>query len=137
MLQVLNDPNMTVSIFGDPDIIRKITPKDYTYQAPASIGPVELDYTQTVVNASDKRVYQFLGSDKLRGNDELMVILNPRNTDRIVYRIYDYQMYVSNEIRNAKNPALPALHAFERWKFVEYQPVQNRIKILNKSGIRA
>ena len=136
LLQVWNDPNMTVAIFGDPDLIRKITPKDYTYQAPAAIGPVELTYSQTVVNASDKRVYNLLGSDKLRGSDTLIVILNPRNTDRIVYRIYDYQLYVSNEIRNAKNPALPALHAFERWLFKEYMPTQGRIKILNRSGLR-
>jgi hypothetical protein len=45
-------------------------------------------------------------------------------------------MYVSNEIRNAKNPALPALHAFERFLFKEYQPVQGRVKILNRSGLR-
>ena len=32
LLQVWNDPNVTVAIFGDPDLIRKITPKDYTYQ---------------------------------------------------------------------------------------------------------
>lgn len=142
LLQVWNDPNVTVAIFGDPDLIRKITPKDYTYQAPAAIGPVELDYSQTVVNASDKRVYNLLGSDKLRSYnmdekhaDELIVILNPRNTDRIMYRIYDYQMYVSNEIRNSMNPTLPAIHAFNRFKFMAYQSVQGRIKILNKSGL--
>ena len=39
MLQVLNDMNMTVTIYGDPRIVRKITPTEYTYQAPASIGP--------------------------------------------------------------------------------------------------
>ena len=131
LLQVINDPNMTVSIFGDPDVIRKITPQEYSYAAPASIGPVELDYTQTVCNISSKRVYNFLSSDKLRGSDQLIVVLNPRNTDRIIYRIYDYQMYVSNEIRNSQNPALPALHAFERWLFKEYQGVQGRIKLLN------
>lgn len=136
MLQVLNDPNMTVSIFGDPELVRKITPKEYSYQAPSSIGPVELDYTQTVVNASDKRCYQLFGSDKMRGTSEFIMLLKPRNSDRIIYRIYDYQMYISNEIRNAKNPALPAAHAFERWKFVSYQPVQSRIKILHVSGIR-
>ena len=136
MLQVLNDPNMTISIVGDPRIVRKITPKEYSYTAPSSIGPVELDYTQTIVNSSDKRVYNFVGSDKMRGTNELMIVLNPRNSDRIVYRIYDYQMYVSNEIRNAANPALPALHAFERFKFVEYQPVQGRIHILNPSGLK-
>ena len=142
LLQVWNDPNVTVSIFGDPDLIRKITPKEYTYQAPAAIGPVELDYSQTVVNASDKRVYNLLGSDKLRSymvsddlKDQLIIILNPRNTDRIMYRIYDYQMYVSNEIRNSQNPSLPALHAFERFKFLPYQSVQGRVKILNKSGL--
>ena len=133
MLQVLNDPNMTISIVGDPRIVRKITPKEYSYTAPSSIGPVELDYTQTIVNSSDKRVYNFVGSDKMRGTNELMVILNPRNSERIVYRLYDYQMYVSNEIRNAANPALPALHAFERFKLVEYQAVQGRIQITNPS----
>jgi hypothetical protein len=135
MLQVLNDPNMTVTIFGDPEIVRKITPKEYSYQAPANIGPVTLDYTQTIVNTSDKRVYNFIGSDKMRGTQQLMVLLNPRNTDRIIYRIYDYQLYISNEIRNIANPALPAIHAYEDWKFVEYQPVQGRIQILNPTGL--
>lgn len=135
LLQVLNDPNMTVSVFGDPDLVRKITPVDYTYQTPSAIGPVELDYTKTVVT-SDKRVYQFIGSDKMRGSDEFVVILCPRNTDRVIYRIYDYQMYVSNEIRNINNPALPAIHAFERWIITDYQPVQGRIKILNRSGMK-
>lgn len=134
LLQVLNDPNMTISIFGDPDLVRKITPTEYTYVAPGSIGPVELDYTRTVVT-SDKRVYQFFGSDKMRGNTELMIILCPRNTDRIIYRIYDYQMYVSNEIRNAQNPSLPAIHAFERFKCYGYQAVQGRINILHPSGL--
>lgn len=134
LYQVLNDPNMTITIFGSPELIRKITPTEYTYQTPSSIGPVELDYVKTICT-SDKRVYQFVSSDKLRGNPNLIIILCPRNSDRIVYRIYDYQLYVSNEIRNMQNYALPAIHAFERWKFVEYQPVQGRIRIKNPSGM--
>ena len=137
MLQVLNDPNMTITVFGDPRIVRKITPTEYTYQAPANIGPVVLDYTQTIVNTKDNRVYNFVGSDKLRNTNELMVILNPRNTERICYRIYDYQLYISNEIRNSANPSLPAIHSFERMLVKEYQPVQARISILNPQGIRA
>ena len=136
MIQVLNDPNMTVTIYGDPRIVRKVTPTEYTYQAPANIGPVTLDYTQTIVNNKDQRVYNFVGSDKFRNTNELMIILNPRNTDRICYRLYDYQLYISNEIRNSANPSLPAIHAFERWLLKAYQPVQSRIKILNPSGLR-
>ena len=134
LYQVLNDPNMTVTVFGDPDLVRKITPPSYSYQTPGSIGPVQLDFTKTVVT-SDNRVYNFIGSDKLRGSTEFIVILCPKGTDRIIYRIYDYQMYISNEIRNADNPALPNIHAFERWKFVEYQPVQGRINILHPTGL--
>lgn len=134
LMQVLNDPNMTISIFGAPDLIRKITPTEYTYSTPSNVGPIDLDFCKTVVT-SDKRVYQFVSSDKLRGNSNLIIILCPRNSERIIYRIYDYQMYISNEIRNYQNPALPAIHAFERWKFVEYQPVQGRIKILNPTGL--
>lgn len=135
LLHVLNDPNMTINIIGRDDLIRKITPTDYTYQTPSAIGPVELDFVKTVVT-SDKRTYQFLSSDKLRDCNNLMVILCPRNSDRFMYRIYDYQMYVSNEIRNAENPSLPAVHAFERWVAKEYQPVQGRIRILNPTGLR-
>lgn len=135
MLQVLNDPNMVVTVFGDPDLVRKITPVEYTYQTPSSIGPVELDFKRTVVT-SDKRVYQFIGSDKLRWSDELIVILCPRNSNRVTYRIYDYQMYVSNEIRNASNPALPAVTALERWHLQSYQAVQGRIGIKNRTGLR-
>lgn len=135
MLQVLNDPNMTITIFGDPRIIRKITPKEYSYVAPANIGPVTLDYTQTVSNISDKRVYNFIGSDKMRNTNQLMIILNPRNSERLCYRIYDYQLYVSNEIRNIVNPALPNIYAFNRFLVKEYQPVQGRVDILNPSGL--
>lgn len=135
LVQVLNDPNVTVSIFGDPDLVRSITPTEYRYVAPSSIGPVEIDFTRTIAT-SDKRVYNFFGTDKMRGNSEFIIILNPRNTDRIIYRIYDYQMYVSNEIRNINNPALPAIHAFERWKLVSYQPVQGRLEILNPTGYK-
>ena len=130
----LNDPNMVVTIFGNPDIINRLTPVSYTYQTPGQIGPMELDFQKTVVT-SHKRVYQFISSDKMRDTDELIIILCPRGTERITYRIYDYQMYISNEIRNANNPALPAIHTFERWKMVEYQPVQGRIQILNPSGL--
>lgn len=136
MLQVLNDPNMTISVFGDPRIVRKIAPKEYSYAAPANIGPVTLDYTQTIVNNSDGRVYNFIGADKLRFTNELWVLLNPRNTDRLCYRLYDYQLYISNEIRNSMNPSLPAIHAFERFKMVEYMGVQSRITIENPSGMR-
>lgn len=135
MLQVLNDPNMVITVFGDPDLIRKITPTSYSYTTPANVGPVELDYKRTVVT-SDKRTYQFIGSDKLRWNDSMIVLLMPHNSNRVTYRIYDYQMYVSSELRNAMNPALPAVSAFERWKIDEYQPIQSKIKVLNRSGLR-
>lgn len=135
MLQVLNDPNMTVSIFGRPDLIRKITPTEYSYQTPSSIGPVELDFVKTVVT-NDKRNYHFVSSQKLKGSNELIIILCPRNTDRIIYRIYDYQMYVSNEIRNASLHTLPSIHAYERWRMVSYQPVQGRVMITNPTGLK-
>ena len=135
MLQVLNDPNLVVTCFADPDLVRKITPTTYTYSTPSSIGPVELDFKRTVVT-SDKRVYQFIGSDKLRWNDNIIVLLMPRNSNRVTYRIYDYQMYVSNELRNVQNPALTAVTCFERWLIDEYQPVQSRCHILNRSGMR-
>lgn len=135
LLHVLNDPNVTFNIIGRDDLIRKITPVDYTYQSPSSIGPVQLDFVKTVVT-SDKRTYQFISSDKLRDSNNLMIILCPRNSDRFIYRIYDYQMYLSNEIRNISNPALPAVHAFERWKIEQYQPVQGRIRIVNPTGLR-
>ena len=154
MLQVYNDPNMIVTVFGRPDLIRKVAPVEWSYQSPTEIGAIPLEFQRTVVTNAE-RVYQFISTRKMNkkyasalakkdanGNstydeNEFMVILNPRNTDRIMYRIYDYQMYVSNEIRNAQNPTLPSVHAFERWKFYEYQPVQGRIKILNPTGLAA
>ena len=135
MLQVLNDPNMTITVIGAPSIIRRITPKEYTYQTPSSIGPVELEFTKTIVNSSDKRVYQFYSTQKMENSNDLIILLCPRNTNRIIYRVYDYQLYISNEIRNAQNPTLPSIHAFERWKFVEYQPVQGRLTVKNPTGL--
>ena len=135
LLTVLRDPNMQISIIGRPAIIRDLTPVEYTYTTPSSVGPVDLDFKKTVVT-SDKRVYNFISSDKMWGNDNLIILLVPKNTNRIVYRLYDYQMYISNEIRDAENPQLPALTAFQRYKFFEYQSVQGRLYIANPSGIR-
>lgn len=136
LMQYLRDPNMTVSVVGRSELISKIVPEEgYEYQTPSSIGPTELDFVRTIVSRKHKRVYQFVSTDKMIGNNNLIIILNPRNTDRIVYRIYDYQTYVSNEIRNAQLYTLPAIHAFERWKFVEYQGVQGRIQILHPDGL--
>lgn len=136
MLQVLNDPNMTISVIGRADLIRKITPTTSytTTQTPTNVGPITLDYCKTVVT-SENRVYQFISSDKLRGNDNLIILLKPRNTNRILYQVVDYQFYLSNEIRNAENYALPAIHSFDRFKIQEYQPVQGRVKILNPTGL--
>ena len=45
-------------------------------------------------------------------------------------------MYISNEIRDNENPQLPAITAFQRYKFFEYQPVQGRLFCANPSGLR-
>ena len=136
LLTILRDPNMQISIIGRPAIIRDLTPVEYTYTTPSSVGPVDLDFKKTVVT-SDKRVYNFISSDKMWGNDNLIILLVPKNTNRIVYRLYDYQMYISNEIRDAENPQLPALTAFQRYKFFEYQSVQGRLYIANAAGLRS
>ena len=117
-----------------PELIRKITPKEYSYVSPSSIGPVMLDYKKTV-KTSDNRVYQFISSNKLRNDNNLIIVLNPRNSNRIMYKIFDYQLYVGNEIRDTDNYQLPAVTAFERFLFISYQPVQGRIQILNPTGL--
>lgn len=135
MLQVLNDENMTISVIGRPDLIRKITPSENVYTTPSSIGPVELEFTKTVTT-SDKRVYQFISSSKMRNNNNLIILLIPRNTNRVLYKLFDYQFYISNEIRTNSNYQLPAVTAFERFKVIQYQPVQGRLRIVNPRGLR-
>lgn len=135
LLQILNDENMTVTIFGRSELIRKITPKEYNYTTPPNIGPVMLDYKKTI-KTSDNRIYQFISSNKLRNDNNLIVILNPRNTNRVIYKIIDYQLYISNEIRDTVNYQLPAVTAFERWLFLQYQAVQGRILIVNPTGLK-
>ena len=135
LITVLRDPNMEICIIGRPGLIRQITPIEYSYQAPSNVGPIELDFKKTVVT-NDKRVYNFISSDKLFNNDNLIVLLIPKNTNRIIYRLYDYQMYISNEIRDAENPSLPALTAFQRYKFFGFQEVQGRLFVANPTGLR-
>ena len=135
MLQVLNDENMTVLVFGRPDVIGNIVPQEFTYQSPSNIGPVELDFTRTVVT-SNRRTYNFVSSQKLRNDNNLILLLIPRNTLRITYCIIDYQLYVSNELRDPIHIEAPAMTCFERWYFLQYQPVQGRIMCLNTMGTR-
>lgn len=135
LVTVLRDPNMEICIIGRSAIIDMITPTEYTYQTAANVGPIQIDFSKTVVTSKNK-VYKFISSDKLWGNDNLIVLLIPKNTNRIVYRIYDYQMYISSEIRDIERPNLPALTAFQRYKFFSYQPVQGRLFVANPSGLR-
>ena len=126
---------MTILVVGRPEIIRNIVPQEYTYQAPSNIGPVQLDYTLPFVS-TDKRVYNFVSSQKMRHDNNLILMLIPRNTMRITYKLIDYQLYVSNEIRDTVNYELPGMTCFERWLFLQYQPVQGRIQIMNVMGTR-
>lgn len=135
LLQVLNDPNVSVTIFGASDLIRKIQPTTYDFSTPNNLGPVELDFERGVIT-SNRRTYNFMSSQKLNDRKDFIIILRPKNTGRIIYRVYDYQMFVSNEIRNVKYYTLPAVSAYERFKFMSYQPVQGRFKILNPEGFR-
>lgn len=133
MLNMLNDPDMSFSIFGRTDIIRRITPNEYTYQSPSSVGPVKLDFNKTV-HSSNNRVYSFLSSRKIR-HDDLIVTLRPNNGNkRKIYNLYEYSFYMGNEIRNQANPTVPALHAYERFLMADYQPVQGRVRIINPTG---
>ena len=135
LITILRDPNMQITLIGRPGIIRQITPIEYSYQTPDNVGPIQLDFKKTVVT-SDKRVYNFISSDKMFGNDNIIVLLIPKNTNRIVYRIYDYQMYISNEIRDAEKPQLPALTSYQRYRFFELFGVQGRLSIANPTGLR-
>jgi len=135
LLTVLRDPNMTITILGRPGIMRMITPIEYSYQTPNNVGPIELTFKKTVVT-SDKRVYNFVSSEKMWGADDLIILLNPKNTNRIIYRVYDFMMYLSNEIRDSTLPHLPALTAFQRYKFFELFGVQGRLRVANPGGVR-
>jgi hypothetical protein len=146
MIQVWNDPNVDITVIGRTDLIRKTMPITYTTGSNTTQGGVALDFKKTVVT-TDNRRYEFISTDKIRKNlntghwsgngnnpDDLIILLKPRGTNRIMYMVYDYQLYIANDIRNAANPTLPAIHAFDRWKFYEYQPVQGRVTILNSKG---
>ena len=135
MLQVLNDPQMTISVIGRPGLISRITPTEYTYTSPSNIGPVELEYVKTVCT-SNKRVYNFYSTDKMRNNNNLIILLIPRNTTRVMYKLFDYQFILSNEIRATDNVELPAMTCSERFLMIQYQPVQGRMNIVNPHGLR-
>lgn len=133
MLNIWNDGNVIVNVIGRSDIIRKLTPTTYTWTTPSQVGPFQLDFVKTV-QTSDNRTYQFISADKMRDENNLIVILTPKNSERFMYRIYDYQTYVSNELRSSENVYLPAITAFDRWGIFEYQPVQSRIRCINVMG---
>ena len=135
MLQVLNDENMSVLVFGSPNVIENVIPEDFSYTSPSSIGPVQLDFTKTVCS-SGRRTFNFVSSQKLRNDNNFIILLIPRNTMRITYEIIDYQLYVSNELRDTEHYEAPAMTCFERWFFLQFQPVQGRIMNLNIMGTR-
>lgn len=133
MLNIYNDGNVIVNIVGRSDIIRKLTPTTYTWSTPSQVGPFQLDFVKTV-QTSDNRTYQFISSDKMRDDNNLIIILTPKNSERFMYRIYDYQTYVSNELNGVENIYLPAITAFDRWGIYEFMPIQARVQCINVMG---
>ncbi len=92
--QSVNDENMTVSIVGRPELIRKITPKEYTYTTPP-FSWIGSWITKKTVKTSDDRVYQFIGSNKMRNINNLIYLEPSSNTNRVIYKIFDYQLWVN------------------------------------------
>lgn len=133
MIEALRDPDVNISVIGRTDIVRRLTPTDYVYQSPSSIGPVKLEFSKNVYS-SNNRYYSFLSSMKVR-NDDLIMILRPnQGNSRKTYTLNEYCFYLGSEIRNQQNLAMPAVHTYERFLMTDYQPVQGRIKIVNPTG---
>lgn len=137
MYQVLNDPNFTMSVFGDPLLIEAITPKEYKYASSGQMGPVKLNHNQVIIETTTGKYFNLIGADNLRNTYDLIIVLKPHNSERITYRIYDWDLFISTEIGNITNLALPDIYAYERWAFYEYQPVQGRVHVDHPSGIRS
>ena len=133
MINALNDPDMSISVIGRTDIIRRLTPTDYIYQSPSSIGPITLDFKKNVYS-SDNRNYSFVSSRKVKHDDLIMLLRPNQGNHRKTYTLNEYCFYLGNEIRNQQNLAVPAIHTYERFLMSEYQPVQGRVKILNPTG---
>jgi len=51
--------------------------------------------------------------------------------NKIQYRMYDYQFYISNEMRMRDSPIhMPSICTFERFKFLgDYKPINGKLKI--------
>jgi hypothetical protein len=136
-LQHLRDPNISVTILGRPDLIRKIEPSKYEYQSPKNIGAIPLEFNRTVTT-NHGRQYNFNSSMKINydtaNRNKFRVVFNPTSSERFIYRLYNYQLVISNEIKAQENLALPSVYAFERFKVTEWQPVQGEILAVNPSG---
>lgn len=133
MVEALRDPDMNISVIGRTDIIRRLTPTDFVYQSPSSIGPIKLEFQKNVYS-SNNRFYSFYSSLKVKGDDLTMILRPNQGNSRKTYTLYEYCFYLGNEIRNQQNLAMPAIHTYERFLPTEYQPVQGRIKIVNPTG---
>lgn len=136
-LQHLRDPNVTITVLGRPDLIRKIEPTKYEYQSPKNIGTIPLEFNRTITS-NHGRQYNFNSSMKIKYDTEnrnkFRILLNPTTSERFIYRLYNYMLVVSNEIKTPSRLGLPSAYAYERFKFAEWQPVQGTIEAINPTG---
>ena len=94
-----------------------------------------LDYKKTV-NTTDNCVYQFINSNKHLNDNNLIIVLNHRNSNHFMNKILDYLLCVGNEIHDYDNYQLLAVTSFEHFLFFSYQPFQGRIQIYNPTGLK-
>ena len=68
-----------VYVFGDPDIICEVVPKDYI------IGKVKLDFVERVCEHpfNNSCTYKFIGTAKMRGEKTFYLVFNPPNKNSI------------------------------------------------------
>lgn len=116
LYQMAGVPKVEVTVFGDPDLVRRIDPEN-SHQTHGII-----------VVTSGKVLYNFIGYDKLSGSTDFIVILRPEgSTCRVIYKI-----------ENVDNLELSNSRGYSSWEFVghysEQKPIDAIIdEIYNKS----
>lgn len=147
LIRVINDPNVEFLVYGRPALIAEVMPKENEALAthPKNIGGVQVEFEKVTYSIGGNKVH-FISSRKLdrvyqngkwEENNDLMIILNPTNSNRTIYMLAEYQTYLGSDIRPMADANKPAITAINYYDLIKFEGVQGRMRCLNHLGVRS
>ena len=129
--EFLREEDIVCVIMGRPEEVNLLSTDTTMIQGDAKeIGGCKRGYKFGLYN--NMRNFLVVSSEKADAG-RLQLFIFPTCDDKMTYKLFNYQFFITNEYRQSSNMRLPSVAVSDRYLIDEFTPIQGELVINNNS----